>query len=98
MKIQSWNIRGIGRPEKRRKIKKSILERKVDIILIQETKKSEVNIGLIRSMWPGDQFEFMTVDAAGRAGGLLCIWNPKRILTKSGIYMREFGALAGIEE
>ncbi|GMP39143.1 hypothetical protein CsSME_00010098 [Camellia sinensis var. sinensis] len=98
MKIQSWNIRGIDRPEKIRKIKKSILERKVDIILIQETKKSEVNIGLIRSKWPGDQFEFMAVDAVGRAGGLLCIWNPEGILTKLGIYPRELGVPARIEE
>ncbi|XP_028104164.1 uncharacterized protein LOC114303229 [Camellia sinensis] len=76
MKIQSWNTRGIGRPEKRRKIKKGVVERKVDIILLQETKKSKISISLIRSMWPGDRFEFLAVDAVGRAGGLLCIWNP----------------------
>lgn len=50
MKIQSWIVRGIGRPEKRRKIKKNLAERKVDIIFLQETKKSGVDYDMIRSM------------------------------------------------
>ncbi|GMP74929.1 hypothetical protein CsSME_00032179 [Camellia sinensis var. sinensis] len=71
MKIQSWNVRGLGRPEKMRKIKRSLAERKVDIVLIQETKTVVVSSDLVRSIWPGDHFEFISVDANGRAGGLL---------------------------
>ncbi|KAI7979697.1 putative ribonuclease H protein, partial [Camellia lanceoleosa] len=62
---------GIGRPEKMRKLKKYLAERKVDIVLLQETKRSEIDSIMVRSMWPGDKFEFMSVDAIGRAGGLL---------------------------
>lgn len=95
MKIQSWNMRGIGRPEKRRKIKKSISKRKVDIILIQETKKSEVNLGLIRSIWPSDHFEFMSIDAVGRARGLLCIWNPEIFQLSASCCNHNFLLLSG---
>ncbi|GMP50136.1 hypothetical protein CsSME_00043071 [Camellia sinensis var. sinensis] len=91
MKIQSWNARGLGRLEKRRKVKKSIADRKVDIILLQETKISVINSDLVKSLWPGDHMEFMAVDAVGRAGGLLCIWNPE-VLSQN-----ELGVLEGIE-
>ncbi|GMP83745.1 hypothetical protein CsSME_00037552 [Camellia sinensis var. sinensis] len=104
MQIQSWDVRGIERPEKMRRIKKSLLDKKVDIVLHQETKKPTVDFVLVRSMWPGDHFDFMGEDAIGRAGGLLCIWNPKGhgvwgvISVKSGVFQKELGAQEGIEE
>ncbi|XP_028080504.1 uncharacterized protein LOC114282068 [Camellia sinensis] len=95
MKILSWNVRGIGRPEKRRQIKKSLAERKVDIVLLQETKKAVVDSTLVRSMWPGKQFDFMTVDAIGQAGGLLCIWNPEVFFLKDCCSTQNFILLSG---
>ncbi|GMP72029.1 hypothetical protein CsSME_00030218 [Camellia sinensis var. sinensis] len=102
MKIQSWNVRGIGKPEKRRRIKKSLIERKVDIVLLQETKKTTMDSALVRSLWPGDLFDFMGADAIGQAGGLLCIWNLEVvwgvILMKLGAFQKEYGVQEGIEE
>ncbi|KAL7251284.1 hypothetical protein ACSBR1_013171 [Camellia fascicularis] len=95
MKIQSWNVRGIGRPEKRRKIKKSLAERKVDIALLQETKKAAVGSEVVRTMWPGDKFDFMAVDAVGRSGGLLCIWNPDVFQLKACCSNQNFILLSG---
>lgn len=96
MKIQSWNVRGIGRPEKMRKVKKILAERRVDIVLLQETKKSEVNSELVKTIWPGDYFEFMSVDAIGRAGGLLCTWNPDVFQLKASCYNHNFLLLSGM--
>ncbi|GMP75780.1 hypothetical protein CsSME_00032746 [Camellia sinensis var. sinensis] len=42
MKTLSWNIRGLGRPEKRRKVKEAIKDRKVDMVLLQEIKKANL--------------------------------------------------------
>ncbi|XP_028078606.1 uncharacterized protein LOC114280437 [Camellia sinensis] len=95
MKILSWNVRGIGRPEKRRQIKKSLAERKVDIVLLQETKKAVVDSTLVRSMWPGEQFDFMAVDVIGQAGGLLCIWNPEVFFLKDCCSTQNFILLSG---
>ena len=38
MKILSWNVRGLGRAEKRRMVKKVVSEIGVEILLLQETK------------------------------------------------------------
>lgn len=67
----------MGKSKKRRKLKELIRVRKVDIVLIQETKNAEVSESFVRSLWPGDQMEFMAVDAVRNAGGLLCIWKPE---------------------
>ncbi|XP_028061248.1 uncharacterized protein LOC114264754 [Camellia sinensis] len=40
MKVLSWNVRGLGRKEKRSKIKSMLKARGVDIVLFQETKKA----------------------------------------------------------
>ncbi|GMP92072.1 hypothetical protein CsSME_00042458 [Camellia sinensis var. sinensis] len=40
--ILTWNVRGIGRSEKKGKIRKMMKERNVDILLLQETKKANV--------------------------------------------------------
>lgn len=77
MKILSWNIRGVGRPEKRRNIKKLLDDRKIDMVLFQETKKSSICDVVVKSLWYKDSFQFMIVDAEGRAGGLLCIWDQE---------------------
>lgn len=43
MKVLSWNIRGLGRPQKSRKFKEVFKERKVDTVLLQETKKIDIS-------------------------------------------------------
>ncbi|GMP75938.1 hypothetical protein CsSME_00032846 [Camellia sinensis var. sinensis] len=55
--ILVWNIRGIGRSEKKRKIRKLLKERNVDIFLIQETKKKDILVTEVRAMWVRDRIE-----------------------------------------
>ncbi|XP_028079607.1 uncharacterized protein LOC114281359 [Camellia sinensis] len=73
MKIQSWNVRGLGRLEKRRKIKRA--ERKISLVLIQETKRSTITPEVAKSIWYEDNIEYMAVDAEGRAGTLFSSFN-----------------------
>ncbi|XP_028085600.1 uncharacterized protein LOC114286624 [Camellia sinensis] len=77
MKILIWNIRGIGREEKRGKIRKLVNDRNIDIVLIQETKKAVITNREVREMWVRTRMEFMSVDSEGTAGGLLCIWDQR---------------------
>lgn len=58
MKLLSWNVRGLGKPVKRRKIKNLFFERKVDMVLLQETKKqnSEWGVCQINLAWGKDGF------------------------------------------
>lgn len=51
MKIMSWNVRGLGLKGKRSKLKLLVKNRKVDILLIQETKQRSMVRDLIWSLW-----------------------------------------------
>ncbi|XP_028125261.1 uncharacterized protein LOC114322196 [Camellia sinensis] len=95
MKLLSWNIRGIGRPAKRRKIRKLLLDKTIDMVLLQETKQSSTNILWVKSIWPRDKFEFMAVDAEGLAGGLICIWDPDFFHLSDCCCTRSFILLSG---
>ncbi|XP_028122360.1 uncharacterized protein LOC114319534 [Camellia sinensis] len=90
MKLLSWNVRGLGRMEKRSKVKKLLKERSVDMVLFQETKKSEFSEEDVRSVWVRAKMEFMVVDAEGLAGGLLCIWDPDVFQVKECCSNRRF--------
>lgn len=76
MKILSWNCRGLGRREKKGKIRTLVHERKIDIVLLQKTKSQSLSQIEVKSLWPRDKMEFMCVDLDALAGGLLCIWDP----------------------
>ncbi|XP_028113488.1 uncharacterized protein LOC114311546 [Camellia sinensis] len=60
-----------------RKIEQVFCERKVDMVLLRETKRSTIDEKFVRSIWGIEQMDFMAVDSAEVAGGLLCIWNPE---------------------
>ncbi|GMP77684.1 hypothetical protein CsSME_00033867 [Camellia sinensis var. sinensis] len=76
MKILSWNIRGLGRHEKKRRIKAVIKEQKVDMVLLQEIKRANISDQFVKSIWPYDLVDSMNVDADGSVVGLLCVWKP----------------------
>ncbi|XP_028101541.1 uncharacterized protein LOC114300853 [Camellia sinensis] len=44
------------------------------MVFFQETKQSDISAQFAKSLWPGDDMDFMVVDSDGAAGGLLCIW------------------------
>lgn len=52
MKIMSWNVRGLRRPEKMSKIKALVRERKIDVLLLQEIKRDSVDVQFMKSLWP----------------------------------------------
>ncbi|KAL7167318.1 hypothetical protein ACSBR2_037897 [Camellia fascicularis] len=58
MKMLSWNIRGLGRSEKRCKIKNVVKDRQIDILLIQETKRSNIQARDAKSIWHGTIWNF----------------------------------------
>ncbi|XP_028097432.1 uncharacterized protein LOC114297236 [Camellia sinensis] len=95
MKLLSWNIRGFGRPEKRRRIRSLLKERKIDFAFFQETKKEGMSDDLVRSIWHVDELEYMVVNADGSAGGLLCVWKPSVFSLSQCCGSRRFLLLSG---
>ncbi|XP_028091886.1 uncharacterized protein LOC114292178 [Camellia sinensis] len=96
MKILSWNVRGLGRADRRQRIKEFLSQKYVDMVLLQETKRSCMDESGVRSLWPIDSVEFMEVGADGSAGGLLCVWDPLIFSLKECRCFRSFILLAGI--
>lgn len=67
---------------KKRRILHMLLEGKVDICLLQESKTQKVGDDLIRSIWGIEDFEWSAIAARGQSGGIITIWrkdvvNPK---------------------
>ncbi|XP_028062050.1 uncharacterized protein LOC114265429 [Camellia sinensis] len=95
-RILSWNVRGLGRVDKRRRVKEFLRLKNVDMVLLQETKRSNIDDSVVRSPWPSDSVEYMEVDAEGSAGGIQCIWNPMTFSLQKCCCSRNFILLAGI--
>jgi exonuclease III len=78
MKCCSFNCRGLAGPLKRPALKRVIDSEHPDILLLQETlgEGEEIKSRLI-SLLPGWNFE--TLDATGRSGGLAIGWNTHSI-------------------
>ncbi|CAL5358449.1 unnamed protein product [Camellia sinensis] len=72
-----------------------LLDNKVDMVLLQETKKSVSNEKVARSIWAGEMMDFMAVDSTGAAGGLLCVWNPEVFQIKDCCCNKSFILLSG---
>ncbi|XP_028057423.1 uncharacterized protein LOC114261349 [Camellia sinensis] len=96
MKITSWNVKGLGRKDKRGKVLKLVKDKKLDMLLLQETKKSNVDDLLVKSLWPFDFLQFLIVDSVGSAGSLLCVWNPGVFQMSECCSSRNFLLLSGI--
>lgn len=95
MKIMAWNVRGLGRQERRCRVRNVIKERRVDVMLIQKTKRSSVDKQFVKSIWPWDRMAFIAVDADGSSGGLLSIWNPDMFIMSECCGNRNFLAISG---
>ncbi|XP_028083295.1 uncharacterized protein LOC114284558 [Camellia sinensis] len=92
----SWNVRGLGRADKRRRVRQVMQDRNVDVLLLQETKKSSTEEMFVRSFWPWERMEFMAVDSEASAGGLLSIWNPEVFQLLDCCCHRNFLLILGI--
>lgn len=73
--ILSWNTRGTGQPMKKRAIRETIKKSKCQIICLQETKQNQMNQRLQRAICGNKTDGWVSKNATGSAGGLLCCWN-----------------------
>ncbi|XP_071712470.1 uncharacterized protein [Rutidosis leptorrhynchoides] len=51
-------------------------EYKIDVLGIQETKLTKLDVFIARSFWGNNSFEVASSCARGRSGGLLTFWDP----------------------
>ncbi|GJV96160.1 RNA-directed DNA polymerase, eukaryota, reverse transcriptase zinc-binding domain protein [Tanacetum coccineum] len=84
MNCFSINVQGLGDLNKRRWIRDLCHRNMVNLLAIQESKMSQVNLWVLRQLWGNSQFDFASSSARGMSGGIISIWNCN-IFLKSNI-------------
>ena len=79
MKIISWNTRGLGSKKKRRVVKDFLRLEKLDVVMIQETKKAECDRRFVGSVWIAGNKDWAALPASRASGGILIIWDSKKL-------------------
>ncbi|KAJ0469831.1 putative RNA-directed DNA polymerase [Helianthus annuus] len=78
MNFMSLNVRGIGSVGKPAWVKGLVLKHKVDFLALQESMVVNYENFDFALLWGNGGFEFDTVEARGKSGGLISIWNPRK--------------------
>ena len=74
-KLLARNVRGLNSPARTATIYQAVVEARVDIVCIQETKMQVIMTGVVRQCL-GNKFEnFFYVPATGTRGGILIAWD-----------------------
>ncbi|KAJ0734229.1 putative endonuclease/exonuclease/phosphatase [Helianthus annuus] len=84
MNVLSTNIRGLGRIDKGEWISNIRVSNEVAFVMLQESQFASLQGVDVGRFWGRGAFEYDFVDATGRSGGLLSLWDQK-IFHKSSI-------------
>ncbi|KAK9938261.1 hypothetical protein M0R45_015011 [Rubus argutus] len=79
MRIVTWNVRGLGSRRKRSMVKSLLVGCGADIIILQETKKPEIDARLVSSIWGARFKDWVSIPAVGSSGGIVIIWNTRHV-------------------
>jgi len=72
--ILSWNVCGLGSSYKRKAISKYIKDFNVIVCFIIESKLS-CSESIVSSLWHGQNIKWFCIEALGRSGGLITMWD-----------------------
>ena len=86
---------GLGRPEKRRRVRSMVVSQKSAVFLIQETKIGSVDSRIIKGLGGLVLYRGVCVEAEGFAGGLLTLWNEELVTIKDCISCKWLIILVG---
>lgn len=75
MNVISLNCRGMCEVDKRGWVRDICSRQKPSVLGLQETKCTNLDDMNVASLWWSDDFGYAKVDAIGRSGGLLLIWD-----------------------
>ncbi|XP_052623650.1 uncharacterized protein LOC128128957 [Lactuca sativa] len=96
MNLMTLNIRGIGETAKAEWVCRLKRNQRLSLIAIQETQLGDLENSLnIARCWGNDNYGFEYVDASGRSGGLLTIWDPSFFSVDESVMSRHFLAIFG---
>jgi exonuclease III len=71
MRILFWNVRGLGKSNKRKLVKDHILQEELDIVALQETIKLDFEDWELKEMAGNKDFSWRWSPARGHSGGMI---------------------------
>jgi exonuclease III len=71
MKILMWNVRGLGKPARRRQVREYILHENIDFIGLQETIKQDFSESILRDLAGSCNVSWFWSPSYGHSGGIL---------------------------
>lgn len=77
--ILSWNVRGIGRAEKRMQIKDIVNSSSLEMILLLETKFRSMSQTLLRQICLFGLVNGICLPSRGPIGGICLVWDSGKI-------------------
>lgn len=92
----SINSNGVCHGVKREWIKGIKKERRLTFLCIQETHISSVPDYMKKQLWGGNSFDFVEVEAIGRSGGLITLWDPSKIQINNRVKDKNWCMVEGI--
>lgn len=70
MKILFWNVRGVGKPHRRKLVANHVLQDDLDVVAIQETIKQDCNDKVLKDMAGNKNLLWLWTPARGHFGGM----------------------------
>ncbi|XP_021997944.1 uncharacterized protein LOC110894988 [Helianthus annuus] len=83
MNYLAINIRGADGLDKANWVNKRVRDHRVSFLCLQETQKSDLGETGVRRFWGNRPAGNVCVNALGRSGGLLSVWNPSELLVNN---------------
>ncbi|XP_073360756.1 uncharacterized protein [Aegilops tauschii subsp. strangulata] len=77
LSLLSWNVQGLGDPDKCTRVRDAIASINPYIVCIQETKLSSLDAFKLATFLPGLLSAYVVKDAEGSRGGIVTAWNPR---------------------
>ncbi|KAF5207865.1 hypothetical protein FRX31_002555 [Thalictrum thalictroides] len=77
-KLLSWNVRGLGNDETMNAVRNVIVEQQPIVIMLQETKISNLEDNDLRDLWRMP-WQFLQLPSIGLSGGIVLAWNSNYV-------------------
>ena len=95
MKIAMWNVRGLGKSEKKRVVRRLLSKRRCDMVFIQESKLEVVNSKIWHFLGGYDSFTGEYASSVRAAGGLIILWDEKFFRVENKLVSNRYILLIG---
>lgn len=96
MKLLTWNVRGLGRIEKCRAVKKLLNSLKPVVVMLQELKLKKVNSRTFNALRGRGRYKRFAVELDGASGSIITMWQENFFkFENSVVYCRSYILING---